>query len=100
LGAVVSRYTASGFRLRCALNRLLGIRLGWLAKSYAPVVDRAWSGLSVRIAEDGGLADVCTGTGAGPNLRYYYERPAVFGFDDRRGWISLLAVLKVAEWRK
>lgn len=77
-----------------------GIRLGWLDKSYLPVVDRAWSGLSARIAEDGALADVCTGTGAGPNLRYYYERPAVFGFDDRGGGMSLLAALEVAEMRR
>jgi hypothetical protein len=64
------------------------------------MVDRTWSGLFARITEDGGLADVCTGTGAGPNLRYYYERPAVFGFDDRGGAMSLLAALEVAELRK
>jgi rhamnogalacturonyl hydrolase YesR len=76
-----------------------GIRLGWLDKSFQPVVDRAWSGLSARIGDDGGLADVCTGTGAGPTLRYYYERPAIFGPDDRGGGMSLLAALEVAELR-
>jgi len=77
-----------------------GIRLGWLDRSFVPVADRAWAGLSARIAEDGALADVCTGTGAGPTLRYYYERPAIFGFDDRGGGMSLLAAVEMAEWKK
>lgn len=77
-----------------------GIRLGWLDKSFQPIVERAWSGLSARIADDGALADVCTGTGAGPTLRYYYERPAIFGFDDRGGAMSLLAALEMAELKK
>ncbi|MGE0042457.1 MAG: glycoside hydrolase family 88 protein, partial [Vicinamibacterales bacterium] len=39
-----------------------GVRLGWLdAGTYRPVVDRAWAGLSARIAADGALVDVCTG---------------------------------------
>jgi unsaturated rhamnogalacturonyl hydrolase len=76
-----------------------GIRLGWLDASYRPVVDRAWSGLSARIAEDGLLRDVCAGTGAGPTLRYYYDRPAVSGADDRGGAMCLLAALEVAELR-
>lgn len=74
-----------------------GIRLGWLGQEYRPVVDRAWQGLNARIADDGALADVCTGTGAGPTLRYYYDRPAIFGPDDRGGAMSLLAALEMAE---
>src|SRR6185295_4513505 len=30
-----------------------GIRLGWLERDYLPVVERAWRGLSARIADDG-----------------------------------------------
>ncbi len=43
-----------------------GVRLGWLDASYRPIVARAWQGLLARIAEDGSLIDVCTGTGSGP----------------------------------
>jgi unsaturated rhamnogalacturonyl hydrolase len=77
-----------------------GIRLGWLDRSFLPVAERAWRGLSARIVDDGGLADVCTGTGAGPTLRYYYERPAIFGFDDRGGAMSLLAAIEMAELKR
>ena len=52
-----------------------GVRLGWLDRSFAPAVDRAWRALAAHITEDGGLVDVCTGTGAGPTARYYFDRP-------------------------
>lgn len=77
-----------------------GIRLGWLDRTYLPVAERAWRGLNARIADDGGLADVCDGTGAGPTLRYYLERPAVFGMNDRGGAMSLLAAVEMAELQK
>jgi rhamnogalacturonyl hydrolase YesR len=73
-----------------------GVRLGWLGKEYRPVIRRAWSGLSARIADDGTLTDVCVGTGAGPDLRHYYDRPAASGYDDRGGAMCLLAAVEVA----
>ena len=30
-----------------------GLRLGWLDKSFAPVIDRAWRALAAHITEDG-----------------------------------------------
>jgi rhamnogalacturonyl hydrolase YesR len=80
-----------------------GIRLGWIDKSYEPVVQRAWRALSAHIVEDGTLVDVCTGTGAGPTRRYYYDRPAIDGPDDRGGAMALLAAIEVyelAHWRR
>ncbi len=71
-----------------------GVRLGWLDRSYAPVVDRAWRALSAHIAEDGGLVDVCSGTGAGPTPRYYFDRPAIEGPDDRGGAMALVAAME------
>ena len=63
-----------------------GLRLGWLDASFRPVVERAWRAVAVRIAEDGDLVDVCTGTGAGRDATrdYYLTRPAIFG--RRRSW--------------
>ena len=71
-----------------------GVRLGWLDRSYAPAVDRAWRGLAAHIAEDGGLVDDCTGTGAGPTLRYYLDRAAIEGPDDRGGAMALVAAME------
>ncbi|MFN3650662.1 MAG: glycoside hydrolase family 88 protein [Armatimonadota bacterium] len=71
-----------------------GIRMGWLGKELAPVAARAWSGLAARLGDDGSLIDVCAGTGTGPTLRYYYDRPALAGPDDRGGAMALLAAVE------
>ena len=71
-----------------------GVRRGWLDRSYAAIVDRAWRALAAHIVEDGGLVDVCSGTGAGPTLRYYFDRPAVEGADDRGGAMALVAAME------
>ena len=71
-----------------------GIRLGWLDESYRPAVDRAWRALLAHVLEDGTLVDVCIGTGAGPTRRYYLDRPAVNGADDRGGAMVLGAALE------
>jgi rhamnogalacturonyl hydrolase YesR len=74
-----------------------GVRMGWLDKSYRATVDRAWNGLLPRIADDGSLADVCTGTGSAPTIRAYYDRPAIFGMDDRGGAMCLWAANEIFE---
>ena len=71
-----------------------GIRLGWLDESYRPAVERAWRALLAHVLEDGTLVDVCIGTGAGPTRRYYLDRPAVNGADDRGGAMVLGAALE------
>jgi len=71
-----------------------GVRLGWLDRSFTPVVDRAWRALAAHITEDGSLVDVCTGTGAGPTPRYYFDRPAIEGPDDRGGAMALVAAME------
>ena len=71
-----------------------GIRLGWLDESYRPVVERAWRALLAHVLEDGTLVDVCIGTGAGATRRYYLDRPAVNGADDRGGAMALGAALE------
>jgi rhamnogalacturonyl hydrolase YesR len=71
-----------------------GVRLGWLDKSLAPVAEKAWRALDAHITADGGLVDVCSGTGAGPTARYYYDRPAVEGPDDRGGAMALVAAME------
>jgi unsaturated rhamnogalacturonyl hydrolase len=74
-----------------------GLRLGWIDKSFAPIIERAWRAVAARVGLDGSVADVCSGTGAGPTKEYYLNRPAVSGGDDRGGAMALLAALEVAE---
>jgi rhamnogalacturonyl hydrolase YesR len=71
-----------------------GIRRGWLDRSYAAVADRAWRALAAHVTDDGGLVDVCSGTGAGPTPRYYFDRPAIEGPDDRGGAMALVAAME------
>jgi len=77
-----------------------GIRLGWLDRSYLPVVQRAWRALAAHVAADGTLVDVCASTGAGTTRRYYFDRPAVTGADDRGGAMALLAAMEQHELAK
>jgi len=74
-----------------------GVRLGWIDRSYVPSIQRGWRALAAHITEDGGVVDVCSGTGAGPTKRYYYDRPAVSGGDDRGGAMALVAALEMHE---
>jgi hypothetical protein len=76
-----------------------GIRLGWLDTSYRPSVERAWRALAAHVVDDGTMIDVCAGTGAGPTRRYYFDRPAVTGADDRGGAMGLLAAMEMNELR-
>jgi unsaturated rhamnogalacturonyl hydrolase len=77
-----------------------GVRLGWIDRSYLPTVRRGWRALAAHVAEDGGVVDVCAGTGAGPTRRYYFDRPAVTGGDDRGGAMALVAALEIHELGK
>ena len=77
-----------------------GIRLGWIDRSYAPVVERAWRGLAAHVAADGTIIDVCTGTGAGPTHRYYFDRAAITGADDRGGAMALLASMEMYDFSR
>lgn len=78
-----------------------GLRLGWLdEKEYQPALDRAWYALRTRIAPDGGLVDVCTGTGKQENLQAYLDRTAILGQDPRGGAMALLAATELARQQR
>lgn len=82
-----------------------GVRQGRLdAKTFAKPIEKAWYALRTRIAADGTLVDVCTGTGKQKSLRDYYDRPAILGRDDRGGAMALMIATEMerylAEQRK
>ncbi|HMD36400.1 MAG TPA: glycoside hydrolase family 88 protein [Vicinamibacterales bacterium] len=72
-----------------------GVRLGWLDKAYSQVAQRAWHALAAHVAEDGTIIDVCTSTGSGPTKKYYLERAAITGADDRGGAMALMAAMEM-----
>jgi unsaturated rhamnogalacturonyl hydrolase len=74
-----------------------GVRLGWLDATYRATIDRAWRALSAHVAEDGTVIDVCASTGGGPTRRYYLDRPALTGADDRGGAMALTAALELLD---
>jgi rhamnogalacturonyl hydrolase YesR len=70
-----------------------GVRTGRLDRAtFAPAIEKAWEALKLRIAADGTLVDVCTGTGKQKSLRDYYDRGAILGRDGRGGAMALMVV--------
>ena len=66
-----------------------GLRLGWLDDSYREFAEGLWSAASERVGIDGHVVDGCTGTGAVNDRRFYLDRAAEFGQDERTGNLSL-----------
>jgi len=52
------------------------VDLKYLNRSYATVAKRGWKGIMTKIKPDGEIEGVCTGTGVGDDLNFYYSRPA------------------------
>ena len=74
-----------------------GVRLGWLDESHAQGLRRCWNAASESIGDDGGLVDVCAGTGPQTSVREYLDRPAVSGPDDRGGAMAMWFALELAK---
>jgi len=74
-----------------------GVRLGWLDGSYRPIVQHAWRALAAHVRDDGTVIDVCASTAGGPTRKYYLERPAITGADDRGGAMALLASMEMRQ---
>ena len=66
-----------------------GLRLGWLDESYRAFVNSLWQAASERIGPNGEVVDGCTGTGAVNDRRFYIDRDAEYGRDDRTGNLAL-----------
>ncbi|MFI4850898.1 MAG: glycoside hydrolase family 88 protein [Gimesia chilikensis] len=76
-----------------------GVREGWLDESvYTPLIEKAWEGIKTRVAPNGTLVDVCTGTGKQKNLRGYLDRMAILGNDARGGAMAFIVSNEMAQW--
>ena len=70
---------------------LLGIKTGVLPREdYRQIIAQAKQATIRRIAPNGFINDVCTGTGKQKNLRGYLDREAIQGRNDRAGAMALL----------
>jgi unsaturated rhamnogalacturonyl hydrolase len=77
-----------------------GIRSGWLDDRFRVPMERAWTAAEERIDDEGGLVDVCTGTGVQSSTKEYLDRPAEFGFDHRGGSMALWFAVEVERLRR
>lgn len=78
-----------------------GVRMGWLDRAkFGPAIDKGWFAIRARIGSDGGLVDVCTGTGKQKSLRDYYDRTAILGRDDRGGAMALMVTTEMQQYLK
>ena len=76
-----------------------GVRQGWLDRAtFEPAIRRGWYAIKSRVAADGTLVDVCTGTGKQKSLRDYYDRTAILGRDGRGGAMALLVATEMLAW--
>lgn len=73
-----------------------GLRKGWLpAAPCGAALARAWYAIRARISCEGGLVDVCVGTGKQDSLQAYLARPALLGMDPRGGAMALLTATEL-----
>ena len=52
------------------------VNKGYLESRFTSIAKRGWEGVMSKIRPDGKVEGVCTGTGVGDNLEFYYTRPA------------------------
>ena len=77
-----------------------GLRMGWLDESYSEFVNSLWQAASERIGPDGEVVDGCTGTGAVNDRRFYIDRAAEYGRDDRTGNLALWFAVEMERLRR
>lgn len=60
-----------------------GVRRGHLdGPTFAPVITRAWAGLSSTVTADGTVLGICSGTPVGMNATFYNDRPTAYNTSD------------------
>lgn len=77
---------------------LRGIRNGWLdARTFQPLVQKAWYAVLGRVGSGGVLLDVCESTNKQPTLNDYLNRAAIFDRDVRGGGMALIFATEMAD---
>jgi len=80
-----------------ATSMLRGIRNGWLdARTYQPIVDKAWLAIVSRVGTGGVLFDVGESTNKQRTLQDYLNRAAILDREPRGGGMALLFATELA----
>ena len=77
-----------------------GVRMGWLDASRRSFAESLWRAASERVGMNGDVVDGCTGTGAGDSRRFYLDRAAESGQDDRTGNLALWFAVEMERLRR
>ena len=76
---------------------LRGIRNGWIdARTYQPIVDKAWQAVLSRSGPNGVFLDVSESTNNQPSLEDYLHRAAILDRDQRAGAMALMFATEMA----
>jgi unsaturated rhamnogalacturonyl hydrolase len=51
---------------------------GWIPKSYISIAKEGWKGVASKVDQQGGIFDICIGTGISDAVSFYYKRPVPY----------------------
>lgn len=51
---------------------------GWIPKSYISIAKEGWKGVASKVDQQGGIFDICIGTGISDAVSFYYNRPVPY----------------------
>ena len=68
------------------------VHKSYIEPEYASAAKRGMEGVMTKIRPDGQVEGVCTGTGVGDDLKFYYDRPAPLNDVHGIGFVLLAAV--------
>lgn len=56
----------------------LAVNNGWVDQRYKTIAFAGWQGVSTHITPEGGIENICMGTGIGNDIKFYYDRPIIY----------------------
>lgn len=56
----------------------LAVNRGWIDKRYQAIALAGWKGIVSQITPEGAVTNICTGTGIGDDIKFYYDRPTPY----------------------
>ncbi len=56
----------------------LAVNNNWVDRRYRTIALAGWEGIQAQITNEGGVMNICEGTGLGNDIKFYYDRPAPY----------------------
>lgn len=70
----------------------LAVNNGWIDERYKTIAFAGWEGIQTQITDEGGVLNICMGTGIGDDIKFYFDRPAPYNDIHGLGAIFLAGV--------